>query len=186
MAVRFQDRALAEELIRAGLKNSVITLATGLSRQVLQVIRTEVPSPLSKTQLAGALSSPHRFLSTRRRLIEASLFMSLYDQMAQAPRECVDYQALMASYAMFRDFFEYTNPNNPDVLDVNDCFVLAREYRTSEDSVALHYCGNCGASYITVKNQRVCREDLGHQCPMCSLAGESKVKSPGTTPNRAA
>lgn len=186
MAVRFQDRALAEQLIRAGLKNSVITLATGISRQALQAIRTEVPSPLSKAQLSGALSSPYRFLSTRRRLIEASLFMSLYDKMADAPRESVDFQALMRSYAMFREFFEYTNPKNSDVMDINDCFVLAREYRTSQDSVGLHDCGTCGATYITVQNQRVCREELGQQCPMCSLnreknASEARAVGAGAT-----
>ncbi len=161
---KIAERSLAARLIRAGVYTNVLVVATGISRAMLRTMREEIGMP-SEGDGIGHLRQSHRIVHNRRRLVEGSVFIMLYDKIAENARENVDFDALLKAFAMYSDFHHYTYPlGGADPLSINEAYVLARDFRTSVNKVALLRCNKCDSPFIVVAEQRV-----ASSCPMCSL-----------------
>jgi hypothetical protein len=148
-----------------GVYTNVLVVATGISRAMLRTMREEIGMP-SEGDGIGHLRQSHRIVHNRRRLVEGSVFIMLYDKIAENARENVDFDALLKAFAMYSDFHHYTYPlGGADPLSINEAYVLARDFRTSVNKVALLRCNKCDSPFIVVAEQRV-----ASSCPIMLAA----------------
>jgi hypothetical protein len=154
-------------MIKAGFKNAVIESGTGVSNSMIRSLRSELNLDPDSSVHSGQLKIAGRIVDNRRRIIDGGIIITSYLRLAEDGRRNVDFNALIEAHKFYLETHKdiYGNFFNP--LDINESFVLVRDYRSRNGSILLHSC-KCGAQYITVAKQRMVAT-----CPICSLESKS-------------
>ena len=163
------QRLLCTKMIKAGFKNSVIEIGTGITNSMVRALRTElgVKEYGDDKSNSGQLRIASRIVDNRRRVVDAGIIISLYKKVAKDASKSVDFDSLIETHKFYMETHEdiYGNLFNP--IDINEAFVLVRDYRSRNGSIQVNTC-QCGADYIIVSNQR-----MAASCPLCSLETKS-------------
>ncbi len=161
-----EKRKLSITMLESGFKISVIEIVTGVSNSMIRAFRTELGGLVSGRSNAGQLKFPNRIVDNRIRSIDAGILLKAYLKIAEYPRKSVDILALIEAHSFYMDSHLDIYGRKFHPIDINEAFVLAREYRVNTGTIMLHAC-TCGADYVTVSKQR-----MSAGCPSCSM--ESK------------
>lgn len=158
-------RLLCKKMIEAGFKNSVIEFGTGITNSMVRAFRKEIG--ISETsgdnKNSGQLRIAARIVDNRRRIIDAGIIIRAYLKMAKDPTASVDFNALIEAHKFYKETHIDIYGRNFNPIDVNEAFVLVRDFRSPDMTIQLHSC-NCGTDYITVAGQKMVAG-----CPACSL-----------------
>lgn len=162
-----EKRVLCVTMINAGFKNSVIEIFCGISNSMIRSIRSELgvqeQSKNGEKANSGQLRVSHRIVDNRRRVIDAGIILNAYLKLAQFPSRSIDITALIDAHQFYLETHRDIYGRDLNPIDINEAFVLVRDYRSNNGSIMLHSC-HCGADYVTVDNQR-----MAAGCPACSL-----------------
>lgn len=156
---------LAMQMVKKGFKNGIIELATDLKTAKVRQIRNDLNAN-ETVKKRGNLKVPARIVNNRRRMIDGGIFIQMYLMMADNASVQIDFRALIEAYDFYIKCHQSIYTQKYNELDINEAYVLVRDYRRRQGIVELHSC-NCGCDYIVVAEQRM-RAD----CPICNL--ESK------------
>ncbi len=166
-----EKRELGVTMMKAGFKNNIIEIATGLSNNMIRVLREELSKKEGEdyeSNSYGQLRISSRIVDNRRRLIDGGILLEAYLKMAENADRIVDYENLMRAHGFYMEAHLDVYGNMVQPLDINEAYVLVRDYRSKDGSILLHRC-SCGSNYITVVDQRI-----SYGCPICSMDDGNK------------
>jgi hypothetical protein len=167
---RLDARALY--LIECGFRTAIIQLETGMTASRIRSL-THGLSEVSDIDIkpsSGLLPESENILRTRAHNTEGTLFLLFYLQLAgEAAKVRINIDAVIKAHRLLterRSVFGFLFTSQP--LDVNQCWVLARDFRSpSKDIPALiqlRHCQVCNTPYIEVAQQRT-----RLSCPFCAI-----------------
>lgn len=151
----------ARKMIGAGFRSVVVRNSTGVSRKIIENMRKNSDAPESS---CGPLSSAETLIKSNAAAVEATIFLLSYRQLAIKPDEEIDVEAVIAAFDVYQDAHGAARGGKVDetvLLDINDAWVIARDYRSAE--LSEHYCGHCGISFF--RPVRLSQKS----CPLCQL-----------------
>ncbi|HYC03528.1 MAG TPA: FlhC family transcriptional regulator [Azospirillaceae bacterium] len=162
MTPRLQNIAshrIVLRLIEHKLRTPLIVYHTDLSPAYLRELYKEMHGESPK---AGRVPEAQNILSSRMRVIEASLLMNLYLRYAdrEGARRAIQIEPLVDAYDAYLQIRAGMADKN--LLDINEAWVLARQYRSEELSASR--CAPCAAVFFTVPDQKV-----ETNCPACGV-----------------
>ena len=153
---------IAVELIRRGMRLSVVSQITGFTPKVLRALSREIHD--RKAQ-CGQLPSTSRILSKRATHATATLFAALYLALAGPRiREVIVLSALLKAHDLYLEFSANLNRQGLEVepVDITQAWILARDIRTG--IACFLYCRSCQIHYLFTDDSRV-----PGNCPVCTL-----------------
>lgn len=164
-------------LIERGARTPVVQMFTELKPPVLRDLFKEIHGSPPKSGLLPFASDC--ILKTRRRLVEASIFMNIYvreGRVRDVPvhRE-VRQDCMVAAYDLYLKLREDTGYNDQSALDLTMCFVLCRDYRRR--LLEVRPCRRCGADYVVADGQ-----ELLPNCPLCGAQNDSAAATVQAAP----
>jgi len=165
------QRAL--ELLTKGFRSPIVVIETNLSSSTVR----EMAKVLSggKRASSGPLPSPNYFISSMAALSEASLFATIYRSLGgRSILASIDTSSLMKSHDLYLEMREVYFPSDKDPLDINKCWVIARDLRSN--MAWLHKCPDDNSYYLLVEGQR-----LPSCCPWCTDKKHTKPQRPASS-----
>ena len=159
---QIEKKNLAVEMVEAGFKNTVIEIATGLSNSMIRQVRVEQKHTNQKRR-GGSLKIASRIVKNRRRMIDGGIIIQAYLVIAEEATRKIDFKALIAAHLFYLESHVAIYGRHYYVIDIDEAFVLVREYRSQSGAIQLNRC-NCGCDFITVSEQR-----MSANCPICTL-----------------
>jgi len=159
---------LTQQMVEAGFRCSIITVHTDHTSK--QVNRLRKQMGVEYKGGSGPLPGGVCLLSSAAQVVEATLFMCAYLQVAKNPYVDVDIHALMAAYRFYlgyRPTGQVGQVALGDILHIDRAWVIAREYRSKEVVVRKCSSRQCSAPYLVPSS-------MGHRssCPFCSAVVE--------------
>jgi flagellar transcriptional activator FlhC len=125
-----------------------------------------------KRASSGPLPSPNYFISSMASLSEASLFAAIYRSVGgKKVFETIDTDALIKAFDMYMEMRSIYFKSEKEPLDINKCWVIARDLRSN--MAWLHKCAEDNCYYLLVEGQR-----LPSCCPWCT---DKKKERPART-----
>lgn len=148
-------------LIAMKLRTGFLVHTTKLKPARLRALFKEVHG--GESPRSGLLPEPEGIMSTRQRVIEASTFMALYRRFeGEEAQRKIDLGAFTRAYMMYMEMRSIAGFTDRSVVDINECWILVREYRQGPTKLQIRACRGCGAEYAYVTTQ-----DLVGDCPCC-------------------
>lgn len=154
--------AKALYLLEHGLRTSIMQIETGLPacriRELAHGVAGLAGTPVELT--SGALPEARTILSTNNATgAEATLFILLYVKIAgeQNARSRIDIDAVIKAHNLLtRKREQFGSVFTAKPLEINLCWVLAREYRTHHalsPTLQIKRCTTCNTPYVTTLSQ---------------------------------
>lgn len=175
---RRDTRAL--HLLECGFRTSIIQVETGLSAGRIRDLYHGL-SGLAGDDVrlrSGQLQESAAILRTRASNAEGTIFILIYTQLAghEEAKRCVVIDAVIRAHRLLTDERQrFGAVFNSQPLDINRCWVLARDYRTPSEAIQavlqLRKC-SCGAPYLVVSQQH-----NRLTCPFCSMSSGGTTES---------
>lgn len=152
------QRAL--ELLTKGFRSPIVVIETNLSSSTVREMAKVISG--GKRASSGPLPSPNYFISSMAALSEASLFAAIYRSIGgPGILESIDTDALIKSHGLYMEMREVYFPSEKDPLDINKCWVIARDLRSN--MAWLKKCPEDNSFYLLVEGQK-----LPSCCPWCT------------------
>ncbi|MCP5410478.1 MAG: flagellar transcriptional regulator FlhC [Chromatiaceae bacterium] len=152
----------AIELIKRGMRISVVSRITEFSPKVLRSLSREVHGHSPRS---GQLPSTSRMLSKRSTQATATLFTALYRaQAGSGIFDAIALDHLLAAHERYLAFSAGLRLQGLDIvpIDITQAWVLARDIRSGVAS--FRYCHACHLHYLFIDDARV-----PEGCPICAL-----------------
>ncbi len=152
------QRALT--LLTKGFRSPIVVIETNLSSSTVREMAKIISG--GKRASSGPLPSPNYFISSIATLGEASLFATIYRSIGgKSILSSIDTDALIKSHELYLEMREIYFPTEKNSLDINRCWVIARDLRSN--MAWLHKCPDDNSYYLLVEGQR-----LPSCCPWCT------------------
>jgi hypothetical protein len=165
---------LAFKLIERRAKINIIMYTCELSQAQARGLWAEMSAHPPK---GGEVRILPRIARSRERLLEVSIFIQIYRQLASSNyQENIDHDAWVKAYDLYLDLRNDAGLK-PDIeLDINDCWQIVVGLRRGHD-LRLTTCNNCGVTYpkFGIRPKR-------GGCPCCDNSSW-RTRRPQTVPD---
>jgi hypothetical protein len=163
---RHEQRTLAIELIRRGLRTTIVHLITGIPHAELRDLYRDIHG---RSPSSGLLPSTASLFPNRRSHTYVSLFASLYRQIGgKKILKGIDARILIEAHDLFLALLRpIRNGHNDDLIDFTDMWVIARDIRSKV--ARIEFCEHCRVDYLLAEGSR-----LPPTCPFCALRKERR------------
>jgi len=152
----------AIELLRRGLRVSIVSHITGIHSKILRSLYREIHGCRPRS---GQLPSTSGILSSRAAQATASVFAATYlSAGGSGIFRRVDLTALLSAHGLYLELTGELMPPRPGAipLDITHAWVIARDVHTGAAYFA--YCGRCRIHYLLAQESRI-----PTSCPICAL-----------------
>ncbi len=172
--LRYHSRvALAVELMRLGLRTSMVHAATDLPVRLLRQLHHEIHGTAPPR---GQHATSPTVLRNRRTRSEGALFINLYLRAGAAPvRGGFDIHTFMTAYRLYLERMR-TICQRPEI-DANHAWVLARDLHAG--LLRQRTCRRCSVRYVYPADQ----PQIG--CPICPTIAAAAGEHGGARVERA-
>ncbi len=165
-----QREQTAVELIRRGMRISVVSRITDFSPQVLRSLSRQIHGQIIG---AGPLPSSGRMLIKRATQATASLFAALYRiQGGSGIFDAINLEALLSAHAFYLELSKDLSAQGLQSapIDITRAWILARDLRTGV--AFFRYCRSCRIHYLYTEDLRV-----PSGCPVCTLKRQDAART---------
>jgi len=146
-----------------GFRSTIVSRITNVSSDKMRRIWKEVHNRASP---AGTLAQSDKFLENHKQVVDASLFLRIYHQLAgDKVLADVNYDLIIRASELYHEYRKQMDLAI-DPLSADNMYVLARDLRTGD--ISFHTCSDCGTTYI--HNEM---SILAANCPIGSLYRDS-------------
>lgn len=166
-AIRHFD--MAAELIRRGMRLSIVSQVTGIHLKSLRSLHREI---LGRGATAGQMPSTRHILATRSAQATASVFAAIYRSAGGAGIfDQIDMKALLTAYDLYRELLGVAiSPASPiKLLDINQAWIITRDIRTG--AAYFQECHHCHIHFLSAVDAR-----SPPDCPICALHRQENTK----------
>ncbi len=154
---------LAIKLVKAGMRNCIIRTEVGLTRKRISLLRKNL-NVLSASD-TGPMPEAANLLQNQKKALEATIFLLSYLAVSKDPRPQAgtDLLAVIGAHRAYETAHAALRGTRVDtdvLLDIDDCYVIARDWRSRE--IELRECKHCKVDFVaSTRNRR-------QACPLCS------------------